>query len=84
MSEKRGLLKLIQRLATDEEFRRRFMVTPREVLMAELGISREVYDALVGLAPVLLAGGLFALGDFSSSGQDGVIQPDWGQWGQYQ
>jgi hypothetical protein len=81
MAEKDTLVKAIHRIATDEEFRRRLMVTPREVLMAELGISREAYDALIGLAPVLLAGGLLALGDGPLVGPDGLLQPEWGRWG---
>ena len=55
MAEREGLVNVVHRLATDEEFRRRLMVTPREVMMAELGISGEAYDALIGLVPVLLA-----------------------------
>ena len=74
MAEKDTLVKAIHRIATDEEFRRRLMVTPREVLMAELGISREAYDALIGLAPVLLAGGLLVLGDGPLVGPDGLLQ----------
>lgn len=81
MAEKETLVRVIQRLATDEEFRQRLMVTPREVLMAELGISREAYDALIGLAPVLLAGGLLVLGDGPKVGPDGLLQPEWGRWG---
>jgi hypothetical protein len=81
MAEKDTLVKAIHRIATDEEFRRRLMVTPREVLMAELGISREAYDALIGLAPVLLAGGLLVLGDGPLVGPDGLLQPNWGRWG---
>jgi hypothetical protein len=81
MAEKETLVRAIHRIATDEEFRRRLMVTPREVLMAELGISREAYDALIGLAPVLLAGGLFVLGDGPLPGPDGLAQPNWGRWG---
>ena len=81
MAEKDTLAKAIHRIATDEEFRRRLMVSPREVLMAELGISREAYDALIGLAPVLLAGGLLVLGDGPLVGPDGLLQPNWGRWG---
>ena len=81
MAERDTLVRVIQRLATDEEFRQRLMVTPREVLMAELGISREAYDALIGLAPVLLAGGLLVLGDGPLVGPDGLLQPNWGRWG---
>ena len=81
MAEKETLVRAIHRIATDEEFRRRLMVTPREVLMAELGLSGEAYDALIGLAPVLLAGGLLVLGDGPLVGPDGLLQPTWGRWG---
>jgi hypothetical protein len=81
MAERETLVGIVQRLVTDEEFRRRLMVTPREVLLAELGISREAYDALIGLAPVLLASGLLILGDGPLPGPDGLLQPNWGRWG---
>jgi hypothetical protein len=57
MAERESLVRVVHRLTIEEEFRRRLMVTPREVLTAELGISGEAYDALMGLAPILLAGG---------------------------
>jgi len=81
MAEKESLARAIHRLATDEEFRRRLMITPPEVLMAELGISGETYRALVALVPVLLAGGLFVLGGGVSPGRDGITSPGWGGWG---
>lgn len=81
MAEKERLVKAIHRLASDEELRQQLMITPREVLMAELGIPGEAYDALVGLAPVLLAGGLFMLGGGVSPEPDGLMQPQFGGWG---
>ena len=72
MGEK-NLLQVVQRVVGDEEFRNRLLFTPRETIVAELGISREDYEALVALAPVLLGGGLFLL-----SGGD--VTPDWGNW----
>jgi hypothetical protein len=81
MAEKEGLVRVIHRLATDEEFRQRLLITPREVLMEELGISRETYEALLALVPVLLAGGLFVLGGGISPGADGIDSPNWGSWG---
>jgi len=50
MEEKQSLVRAIQRLATDEELRHRLLSAPREVVMAELGISSETYHALVSLA----------------------------------
>jgi hypothetical protein len=81
MAERESLIKVIQRLAADEEFRRQLVVTPREVLMTELGISGEACDALIRLAPVLLAGGLLILGDGGLPGPDGLVDPDLGRWG---
>jgi len=81
MADKERLVEVIHRLASDEELRRQLMIAPREVLMAELGIPNEVYDALVGLAPVLLAGGLLVLGGGVSPDPDGLMQPDFGGWG---
>ena len=80
MAEKEPLMKIVQRLATDEEFRRQLMITRRDVLMDELGISGEAYDALVGLIPVVLAGGLIALGDGASPASDVGGSPQWGSW----
>ena len=81
MEEKQSLVKAIQRLATDEELRHRLLSAPREVVMAELGISSETYHALVNLVPVLLAGGLFVLGGGGSPGTEGINSPGWGGWG---
>jgi hypothetical protein len=81
MAEKERLVKAIHRLVSDKEFRRRLMVTPREVLMVELGISGEAYDALVGLAPILLAGGLSIVGGGLSPELDAILQPRFGGWG---
>jgi hypothetical protein len=81
MAEKERVVQAIHRLATDEEFRLRFMVTPREILMAELGISGETYRALVSLVPVVLAGGLFVLGGGVSPEPVDIAQAQWGSWG---
>jgi len=80
MSEKEGLITVIHRLATDEGFRRQLLVAPREVLMAELGISEEAYDALLAVAPVILAGGLFMLQGGGSPNPDPLAEADWGGW----
>ena len=56
----KGVLEIAHRLVTDGAFRGRFVAAPRETL-TELGVSGEVYSALVALAPVLLAGGAFLL-----------------------
>jgi hypothetical protein len=80
MAEKEGLLRIVQRLATDEEFRHRLMVTPREVLMAELGISVEAYDALISIVPVVLAGGLLVFADAASPPSNVIDSPQWGSW----
>jgi hypothetical protein len=61
MEEKQKLAQVIQRLRSDEAFRRLVLTAPRETLKAELGISDEVYQAMVTLAPALVAGGLFVL-----------------------
>jgi hypothetical protein len=68
MAEK-DLLRVIHRIVTDEEFRNRLACAPRETLITELGLSGENYQALMALAPVLLAGGLFMLAN------GGVIDP---------
>lgn len=76
MEEDRGLLELAHRLVTDKGFRAQVMMAPRETLTKELGISREAFDALRALAPVLLAGSLVLLVDPS-----GAVRPEWGGWG---
>jgi hypothetical protein len=81
MAERESLVRVIQRLAVDEEFRHRMLNTPREVVMAELGISGETYQALVSLVPVLLAGGLFILAGGGLPGTEGIDSPGWGGWG---
>ena len=81
MEEKQSLVRAIQRLATDEELRHRLLSAPREVVMAELGISSETYHALVSLAPVLLAGGLFVLAGGGPPGTVGTDSIPWGGWG---
>ena len=83
MTEERKLLRAVQRLTADKELARRLMAAPRETVLTELGISRESYDALVGLVPVLLAGSLFVASGGLAPGGDpsGIISPDWGRWG---
>ena len=66
-----GLLQAVHRLVKDVEFRQRFLSTPRETLMEELGISLESYKALAAIVPVLLAGGVAELSK---------ITPEWNQW----
>ena len=81
MEEKVSLAKAVQRLLTDGDLRRRLLVAPREVLMAELGISGETYDALTSLVPVVLAGGLYLL---SGAVEPGTLPGEgstWGGWG---
>lgn len=83
MTEERKLLRAVQRLTADKGLAKRLMAAPRETVLTELGISRESYDALVGLVPVLLAGGLFVASGGLAPGGDpsGIISPDWGRWG---
>jgi len=81
MEEKPSLAKAVQRLLTDEELRRQLLMTPREVLMVELGISGETYDALMSLVPVVLAGGLFLLSSGMDPGAHTIDEPGWGGWG---
>ena len=74
-----GLLQIAHRLVADEEYRTWFMTSPKEALVAELGISPSVYDSLVAALPLLLAGGLFV----ASGGGDRVeplySENDWGR-----
>ena len=49
-----GILEIVHQIATDEEFRQQLMTSPREAL-AQRGLSPDVYDTLVRLAPVLLS-----------------------------
>jgi hypothetical protein len=53
-----GLLEIAHRLVTDEEYRTWFMTSPKQALIAELGISASAYDSLIAALPVLLAGGM--------------------------
>lgn len=76
MEEKQKLAHVIQRFRTDEAFRRLVLTAPRETLKAELGISDEVYQAMVTLAPALVAGGLFVLVNGAPPEPE-----DWGNWG---
>jgi hypothetical protein len=77
--EDTGLLQITHRLVTDEEYRTWFMTSPRQALIADLGISASAYDSLVAALPLLLAGGLFVAG--AGEGPDQVvIDNDWG-WG---
>ena len=78
MTQNTGLLAVVHRLATDEEFRTRVMIAPRETLATELGISGENYDALVTLLPVLFMGGLLVFGNSASPMPP--EDPDWGRW----
>jgi hypothetical protein len=55
MSDK-GLLEIAHRLVADRDFRERFLIAPKDVL-ADLGVSAEVYQALLAVLPILLAGG---------------------------
>jgi hypothetical protein len=56
-----GLLEIAQRLVVDEEYRTWFMASPKEALIAELGMSPSAYDALMAALPVVLAGGMVAM-----------------------
>jgi hypothetical protein len=55
-----GLLEIAHRLVADEDYRTWFMTSPKQALIAELGISPDTYDSLVAALPVLMAGGMFA------------------------
>ena len=75
--EDKGLLQITHRLVTDEEYRTWFMTSPKEALVAELGISPSAYDSLVAALPLLLAGGLYLAG--GGEGPDRVYPlNDWG------
>ena len=76
MAEQRELLKVVQRLVTEEDFRNRLMMSPKETLITELGISRENYESLMAVLPAILAGGIIVLGDGSIP-----LGDDWGGWG---
>jgi hypothetical protein len=81
MVQDKGLLEVIHRLVTDDDFRDRFLIAPRETLVTELGISRQAYDTLIALLPVLLAGGMFALGDAVVGGDPQPHGPGGVEWG---
>jgi hypothetical protein len=57
-----GLLQIAHRLVVDEEYRTWFMTSPKQALIAELGISPSVYDSLIAALPALLAGGMIVAG----------------------
>ena len=76
MTAQKGLLELTHRLVSDENLRNQLAMAPKETLITELGISREDYEALKALVPVVLAGGLFVLGGGTSSGPGDLVQPD--------
>jgi len=68
------LLQIARRLVTDEEYRKWFMTSPKQVLMAELGVSPQVFESLMAVVPALLVGGAaVALGE----GWDGPLQGGW-------
>jgi hypothetical protein len=81
MTAQKGLLELTHRLVSDEDLRNQLAMAPKETLIAELGISREDYEALKALVPVVLAGGLFVLGGGTSPEPGDLVQTDWGSWG---
>ncbi len=72
----RGVLEIAHRLVTDSTFRDRFVTAPKETL-SELGVSAEVYSALVALVPLLLAGGTFLLDGTFAAGRRVVPQMRW-------
>ena len=76
MTEQNGLVEVVHRLVIEEDFRKRLVMAPKETLLTELGISRENYEALIAVIPVLVAGGIGILGG-------GVVPlgEDWGGWG---
>ena len=76
MTEQNGLVEVVHRLVVEEDFRKRLVMAPKETLLTELGISRENYEALIAVIPVLVAGGIGILGG-------GVVPlgDHWGGWG---
>ena len=68
MAEQNGLLNLAQRLVSEESFRNQMMMAPKETLITELGISRENYEALMTIIPVIVAGGIIVVGAVSPTG----------------
>jgi hypothetical protein len=79
--EQKDLLKAVRRILSEEPLRHQFMLAPRETLITELGLARESCDALMALAPVLLSGGLFALGSGMLPNSDPSVPDGWGGWG---
>jgi hypothetical protein len=75
--EDKGLLQITHRLVTDEEYRTWFLTSPKEALIAELGISPSAYDSLVAALPLLLAGGLYLAGGGAGPARVNP-QNDWG------
>ena len=75
-----GLLQITHRLVTDEEYRTWFMTSPKQALIAELGISPSAYDSLVAALPLLLAGGLFVVGG-GEGAEPLSTDNDWGRRG---
>jgi hypothetical protein len=71
-----GLLEIAHRLVTDEEYRTWFMTSPKQALIAELGISAEAYDSLIAALPILLAGGIIIAGEVGP--QPVAPSSDWG------
>ena len=67
-----GLLEIAKRIAMDEDYRRRFLVAPQEVLV-ELGISLDAYKALAAIVPILLAGGIGVFGEIMGEGPEPVL-----------
>jgi len=72
-----GLLEIIHRLVADEEYRTWFMTSPKQALIAELGISPSAYDALMAALPIVLAGGIAAMGGLALDGPG--ADNDWGR-----
>ena len=72
-----GLLEIVHRLVADEEYRTWFMTSPKQALIAELGISPSAYDALMAALPVVLAGGIMAVGMLGADPPG--VENDWGR-----
>jgi len=70
-----GLLEIAHRLVVDEEYRTWFMTSPKEALIAELGISASAYEAIMAALPVVLAGGMVAMDMLGPQ----IAANDWGR-----
>lgn len=70
-----GLLEIAHRLVVDEEYRTWFMTSPKEALIAELGITASAYDAIMAALPVVLAGGMVAMDMLGPQ----IAANDWGR-----